>query len=139
LLQLLYDGVLRDGSAAKVVSDVYERREGARDDALDALERHCRGVSVSIEEEGVARVLGGEFAWEGKDVVVVGRVGLGRMRGEKVEAEGVDDEEDGAFVRGRERAESRVGVGAGRDGGEGQPTKQEATREEINPDEMKEK
>jgi hypothetical protein len=53
---------------------------------------------VSVEEERVARVLGSEFSREGQDIVVVGGMRLGWMRGDEVEAERIDEEEDGAFV-----------------------------------------
>jgi hypothetical protein len=53
---------------------------------------------VSVKEERVARVLGSEFPREGQDIVVIGRMRLRWMRGDKVETERIDDEEDGAFV-----------------------------------------
>ena len=66
---------------------------------------------------------------------MVWRMGFRRVRGEKVEAERVDDEKDGAFVGRFQRARG-CWVGARGDGGKGEPAKQETTREKINSDEM---
>ena len=101
LLQLLYDGILLNRRASEVITNIHERRQRAGNERLDTL--HCcrRGIGVSIEEERVARLHGSEFSRKGQDIVVVGGMGLRRVRGEKIEAEGIDDEEDGAFVGGR--------------------------------------
>ena len=62
-------------------------------------------------------------------------MGFRGVRREKVEAERVDDEEDGAFVGGFQCAWRRW-VGARGDGRKGEPAKQETTGEKINSDEM---
>ena len=43
-------------------------------------------------------LLGSEFSWKCYEIVVVGEMGLWWMRGKKIEAERIDDEEDSAFV-----------------------------------------
>jgi hypothetical protein len=53
---------------------------------------------VSIEKEGVARLIGGQFSRKGQYIVVVWRMRFRWVRGDKVESEGVDNEEDGALV-----------------------------------------
>jgi hypothetical protein len=100
LLELEDDGVLCDGCASKVVTHVYERRERASDETLDALESRCWRVSISVEEKRVVWLVGGEFARKGQDIVVVIRMRFWGMWREKVESEGIDDEEDGTFVSG---------------------------------------
>jgi len=101
LLQLLYDGILLDGRASEIITNIHERRQRAGNERLDTLQCCRRGIGVSIEEERVARLLGSEFSRKGQDVVMVGGMRLRWVRGEKIEAEGIDDEEDGAFVGGR--------------------------------------
>jgi len=51
---------------------------------------------VSIEEEWVAWLICSESSRKGQDIVMVGRMWLGWVRGEKIE-ERIDDE-DGVFV-----------------------------------------
>jgi hypothetical protein len=58
-----------------------------------------------------------------------------RVRGEKVEAERIDDEENGALV-GRLQRAWECWVGARGDGGKREPAKQETTCEKIDSDEM---
>ena len=80
------------------MADVYERWQRAGDEGLYTL-KSCRwGIGVSVEEEGVARLIGGQLSRKGQHIVMVWRMGFGWMRGEKVESERVDDEDDGAFV-----------------------------------------
>jgi hypothetical protein len=55
---------------------------------------------MSVEEEGVAWLAGGELAGKGQDIMMVGGMRFGWVRGEEVEAKGVDDEEDRALVGG---------------------------------------
>ena len=100
LVQLPYDGILLNRRASKIITNIHERRQRAGDERLDTLQCCCRGICVSIEEERVARLLGGESSRKGQDIVMVGGMGLRWVRGEKVEAEGIDEEEDGAFVGG---------------------------------------
>ena len=100
LLQLLYDGVLRNGRPSKVGANIHECWERAGDESLDTLQCCCGGIGISVEEEGVAWLLGRKFPWKGQDIVMVGRMRFGWVRGEKVEAKRVDDEENGAVVGG---------------------------------------
>lgn len=97
-LKLLDDRVLRDGRPSKIVPDVYECWKRASDERLYTLESYCWGVGVSVEEERIAWLLGCQFSRNGQYIVMVRRMRFGWVRGEKVEAERVDDEEDGAFV-----------------------------------------
>lgn len=53
---------------------------------------------MSVEEEGIARLIGGQLSRKGQYIVMVWRMRFRWMRGEKVESERVDDEEDGALV-----------------------------------------
>ena len=53
---------------------------------------------MSVEEEGVARLISGQLSRKGQHIVMVRRMRFGWVRGEKVESESVDDEKDGAFV-----------------------------------------
>jgi len=55
---------------------------------------------MSIEEERVAWLLGSEFSRKGQHIVMVGRTGLRRVRGEKIKVERIDDAEDGTFAGG---------------------------------------
>ena len=73
---------------------------------------------MSVEDEGVAWLIGGQLSRKGQYIVMVWRMRFGWVRGEKVESERVDDEEDGAFVGGGECAR-RGRVGASGDGREG--------------------
>jgi len=49
---------LRNGSASKVVSYAHERRDGARDESVDALQCRRRGVRARVEQEGMVWFLG---------------------------------------------------------------------------------
>jgi hypothetical protein len=71
LLELLYDRVLRDGRASKVVADVYECWKRAGDEGLYTLECHCWRVGMRVEEEGVAWLLCGQFSGKGQYIVMV--------------------------------------------------------------------
>jgi len=53
---------------------------------------------VSVEKEGIAQLLGGELSRKAQGVVMVGGMRLGWMRGKKIEAERIDNDEDSAFV-----------------------------------------
>jgi hypothetical protein len=53
---------------------------------------------VSIEKEGFAWLIGGQFSRKGQYIMVVWRVWFRWVRGDKVESEGVDNEDDGALV-----------------------------------------
>jgi hypothetical protein len=53
---------------------------------------------VSVEEEGVARLIGGQLSRKGQYIVMVRRMRFRWVRGEKVESERVDDEDNGGFV-----------------------------------------
>lgn len=118
------------------MTDVYECWKRAGDERFYTLERYCWGISVRVEEERVAWLFGCKFSRNGQYIVMVRRMRFRWVRGEKVEAERVDDEEDGAFVGGFQRAR-RGWIGARGDGGKGQPAKQETTGKKINSDEMK--
>ena len=45
-------------------------------------------------------MFGSEFLGKGQNIVMVGRMGLWWVRGEKIKAEGVDDKEDSMLVGG---------------------------------------
>jgi hypothetical protein len=53
---------------------------------------------VSVEEEGVAWPMGGQLSRKGQYIVMVRGMRFRWVRGEKVESEGVDDEDNGGFV-----------------------------------------
>lgn len=128
--ELFEERVLCDVACAKVAANVDKGGEGAGGDALDALEGGGGGVGVGVEDEGVPGACCGEVAGEGEHIVVEGVGGRGGMGGDEVEAEGVDEDEDGAVVC---LEEGRGGCG---DVGEGETGEQEAPGEEVDGGQM---
>ena len=82
------------------MADVHECWKRAGDEGFYALECCCWGVGVSIEEERVAWLFGCQFSRKGQYIMVIWGMRFRGVRREEVEAERVDDEEDGAFVCG---------------------------------------
>jgi len=96
--ELVEERVLCDMACGKVAADVEEGGEGAGGDGLYALEGGRGGVGVGVEDEGVAGSGCGEVAGEGEDMVVEGIGGDGGVGSDEVEAEGVDEDDEGAVV-----------------------------------------
>jgi len=74
------------------VADVHECWQRAGDESLYTLECCCWRVGVSVEEKGIAWMLGCQFSRKGQYIVMIWRMWFRWVRGEKVESERIDDE-----------------------------------------------
>ena len=83
-------------TCAKVAAYIDKGRERAGGDGFDALESGGGWIRVGVEDERVSRSGCSEVAGESEDIVVE-RIWRGRgMRSDEVEAERVDEDDDGA-------------------------------------------